>query len=131
MGLIKDYGNTLYNWLSKFAPTYREPIREGMFDADNPKPSEYISYSSHTGNFNTSFIQAITVYSKSTAYTKVMDIVDKIEQAVTENGVKVEDDWGYLTIYKGNPFYQDKPDEDSSYSAGYVNLEISVYQYKV
>ena len=131
MGLTRNYATTLYNWLSGFAPTFRRPIQEGMFDENNPQPNEYISYSAETGNFNTEFIQAITIYSKSTGYSNLMDIVDDIESAIGEKGVKVEDSWGYITIYKGDPFYQDKEDEDSSYRAGYVNLLVRVYQYNV
>ena len=131
MGVTRNYATTLYNWLSGFAPTFRRPIQEGLFDEDNPQPNEYISYSAETGNFNTEFIQAITIYSKSTGYSNLMDIVDDIESAIGEKGVKVEDEWGYLTIYKGSPFYQDKEDEDSSYRAGYVNLFIRVYQNEV
>lgn len=131
MGLTRNYATTLYNWLSGFAPTFRRPIQEGMFDEDNPQPNEYISYSAETGNFNTEFIQAITIYSKSTGYNNLMDIVDDIESAIGEKGVKIEDEWGYLTIYKGSPFYQDKEDEDSSYRAGYVNLLVRVYQNNV
>ena len=131
MSLTRDYATTLYQWLSSFAPTFRRPIQEGTFDADNSEPSEYISYSADVGNFNTEFIQAITVFSKSTGYNNLMTIVDNIENAISESGVRVEDDWGYITIYKGSPFYQDKEDEDSSYRAGYINLLIRVCQYNV
>lgn len=128
MGLTRDYATTLYEWLSKFAPTYRSPVLSTVFDENNPQPNEYIEYSANMGNFNSDFIQAITIYSKSTAYTKVMEIVDKIESAITENGIRVSGDWGYITIYKGSPFYQDKTDEDDTIRAGYVNLLIRVCQ---
>ena len=131
MDLTRDYATTLYNWLSEFAPTFRRPIQEGTFDASNPQPNEYISYSADVGNFNTGFIQAITIYSKSTSYNNVMTIVDAIESAIGESGVRVGGEWGYITIYKGDPFYQDKEDEDSSYRAGYANLLIKVCQYNV
>lgn len=128
MGLTKNYATTMYNWLSKFAPTFRSPILSSVFDEQNPQPNEYIEYSANMDNFNSDFIQAITIYSKSTAYTKVMEIVDNIESTITENGIRVSSDWGYITIYKGSPFYQDKPDEDDTIRAGYVNLLIRVCQ---
>ena len=128
MGLMKNYATTMYNWLSKFAPTFRSPILSSVFDEQNPQPNEYIEYSANMDNFNSDFIQAITIYSKSTAYTKVMEIVDNIESTITENGIRVSSDWGYITIYKGSPFYQDKPDEDDTIRAGYVNLLIRVCQ---
>lgn len=128
MGLTKNYATTMYNWLSKFAPTFRSPILSSVFDEQNPQPNEYIEYSANMDNFNSDFIQAITIYSKSTSYTKVMEIVDNIESTITENGIRVSSDWGYITIYKGSPFYQDKPDEDDTIRAGYVNLLIRVCQ---
>jgi len=131
MSLTRDYATTLYQWLNSFAPTFRRPIQEGTFNASNPQPNEYISYSADISNFNTEFIQAITILSKSTSYNNVMTIVDAIESAIGESGVKIEGEWGYMTIYKGTPFYQDKEDEDSSYRAGYVNLLIRVCQYNV
>ena len=131
MGLTRDYATTLYEWLSQFAPTFRSPILSTSFDSDNPKPSDYIEYSSDVSNFGSEFIQAITIYTQSTGFSKLMDIVDGIEEAIKENGIRIDKDWGYITINKGSPFYQDKPDEDDTIRAGYVNLLIKVYQYNV
>lgn len=131
MSLTKDYATTLYEWLSTFAPTFRSPILSSVFDDTNPKPNEYIEYSSTVSNFNTQFIQPITVYSTSTGFTKLMNIVDKIESVIGENGIRLSKNWGYITIYKGSPFYQDKPDEDDTIRAGYINLQIAVYQYNI
>ena len=126
MGYTKDYSTTLFEWLSEFAPTFRSPILSSTFNENNPKPNEYIEYSANAGNFNTDFMQAITLYSTSTSYTYLLDIVDKIERAITDNGTIVQADWGYMTIYKGSPFYQDKPDEDDNIRAGYVNMIIRI-----
>lgn len=131
MGLSRNYAIAMYNWLSQFAPTFRQPVLDGMFDEDNPKPNEYISYSAGVENFNTDYIQPIVIYSKSTGYTNVMAIADAIESAIKEGGTKIEAEWGYITVYKGSPFYQDKEDEDSSYRAGYINLLVRVCQYDV
>ena len=131
MSLTEDYAKTLYSWLSTIADTYRLPIQEGTFDNNNPQPNEYIAYSANCGNFGEQFIQALNIYSKSTAYTKLMRIVDKIEDEVRETGKKLSWENGYMIITKGSPFYQDREDEDSSYRAGYVNLLITIYQYQV
>lgn len=131
MGLINNYASTLYEWLSGFAPTYREPVASSLFDEEHPQPNEYITYSADAGNFASEFMQAITIYSTSTSWTYIMDIVDEIETAVGENGIILRKEWGYITIHKGNPFYQDKPDEDDSVRAGYVNLIINIYQKNV
>lgn len=126
MGYTKDYATLLYEWLSEFAPTFRSPVLSTMFDENNPRPSEYIEYSANAGNFNTDFMQAITLYSISTSYSRLMDIVDDMENAITDNGAIISADWGYITIYKGSPFYQDKPDEDDNIRAGYVNMIIRI-----
>lgn len=131
MSLTRDYATLLYEWLSNFATTFRSPIVSTMFDEDNPKPNEYIEYSADVGNFNTEFIQALTIYSQSTSFNNIMDIVDSLEEAITEKGVRVNADWGYITIYKGSPFYQDKPDEDDNIRAGYVNLLVRICQKNV
>lgn len=130
MSLIKNYASTFYDWLKDVSgvEVYREPIN---FNEDEPAPNEYITYSASVGNFGTNFLQPLTIYSKSTAWTKVMDIAERIEDAVGERGIIVFDDWGIITIEKGDPFYQDKPDEDGSNRAGYVNLLINIYQKKV
>lgn len=131
MGLTNNYATTIYEWLSEFAPTFRSPILTTIFNENNPKPNDYIEYSADVGNFNTEFIQAITIYTNSTSFTRLMKIVDNIEEAIKEDGLKIKKDWGYITIRKGSPFYQDKPDEDDTIRAGYINLLIRVYQYNV
>lgn len=130
VSLTNAYATTLYNWLNKIAPTYREPLQSLLFK-NKKKPDEYITYSCSVGNFNTEFIQPISIYSHSTAFTKLGEIVDKIQSDIKECGLKLKDEWGYITIYKGTPFYQDKPEEDENWRAGYINLLVRVYQYDV
>ena len=122
---LKNYATTLYNWLSGFASTYREPV---IFDADNPQPNDYITYSASTSGFAEQFIQSISIYTKSTGFTRLMEIADDIQSAVGESGCVIgSDEWGYISIFKGSPFYQDKPEEDESYRAGYINLLVTIY----
>ena len=128
MALLLDYATTIYEWLSGFAPTYRLPISEGTFDDEHPQPNEYITYSASISNFSQQFIQAITLYSKSTGYTNLMELVDRIERAIGETGIVLHKEWGNVAIYKGSPFYQDKTDEDSTIRAGYINLLVTIYQ---
>ena len=127
MNLMKNYATTIYDWLEDVSgvKVYRNPVE---YDDEHPLPNEYITYSASAGNFATDFLQPITIYSKSTAWTNVMNIVDTIESAITEKGTKVVSDWGIITIHKGSPFAQDKTDEDSSYRSAYINLLIKIYQ---
>ena len=122
---LKDYATTLYSWLSNYAPVFREPV---IFDADNPQPNEYITYSASTSGFAEQFIQPITIYSKSTGFTNLMEIVDTIESDIGTGKVIGSEEWGYISIFKGSPFYQDKPDEDESFRAGYINLLVTIYK---
>lgn len=122
---LRNYATTLYNWLNGFVPTYREPV---IFDADNPQPNEYITYSASTSSFAEQFIQPITIYSKSTGFTNLMNIVDSIESDIGTGKVIGSEEWGYISIFKGSPFYQDKPEEDESFRAGYINLLVTIYQ---
>lgn len=122
---LRNYATTLYNWLNGFAPTYREPV---VFDSDNPQPNNYITYSASTSGFASQFIQPISIYTKSTGFTNLMEIVDSIGYAVGESGCVIgSEEWGYIAINKGSPFYQDKPEEDESYRAGYINLLVTIY----
>ena len=63
----------------------------------------------------------------TTSYERVIKVVDKIEQAVTEAGTLIGDDEIKIKIDKGSPFYQDKQDEDETVRAGYINLIITIY----
>ena len=127
MGIIRDYASSFYDWLTETSgvQVFREPV---LFDDDHPQPEEYITYSADVSNFTQEMIQSVTVYSKSTGWNYVMDIVDKIEQAVTEHGKLINTEWGAMVIEKGSPFYQDKPDEDASIRAGYINFLVTIYQ---
>lgn len=123
---VKKYAETLYQWLNGFETTFREPV---MFDADNPKPDDYITYSATTSGFASQFIQPISIYTKTTSFERLANIVDDIESAVGEGGCVIGDNtWGYIAINKGSPFYQDKPEEDENYRAGYVNLLVTIYE---
>ena len=127
MGIIRNYASTFYEWLTETSgvEVFREPI---LFDDDHPQPEEYITYSADVSNFTQEIIQAVTIYSKSTGWNHVMDIVDKIEEAITEHGILIQKEWGNMVIEKGSPFYQDKPDEDASIRAGYINFLVTIYQ---
>ena len=127
MGIIRDYASSFYDWLTETSgvQVFREPV---LFDDDHPQPEEYITYSADVSNFTQEMIQSVTVYSKSTGWNYVMDIVDEIERAVTEHGRLINTEWGAMIIEKGSPFYQDKPDEDASIRAGYINFLVTIYQ---
>lgn len=123
MGNILKVGQLLFRWLSQFATTYR-----GVLPAGVTPEKKYLQYDGYVDYFATQFILPVQIYTLgTTSYADVLDIADKISEAVTEAGTLIGDDTVKIKIDKGSPFYQDKEDEDETVRAGYVNLIITVY----
>lgn len=123
MGNILKVGQLLFQWLSQFATTYR-----GVLPAGVTPEKKYLQYDGYVDYFATQFILPVQIYTLgTTSYADVLDIADKISEAVTEAGTLIGDDTVKIKIDKGSPFYQDKQDEDETVRAGYVNLIITVY----
>lgn len=123
MGNILKVGQLLFQWLSQFATTYRGVLPSGV----TPE-KKYLQYDGYVDYFATQFILPVQIYTLgTTSYADVLDIADKISEAVTEAGTLIGDDTVKIKIGKGSPFYQDKQDEDETVRAGYVNLIITVY----
>ena len=123
MGNILKVGQLLFQWLSQFATTYR-----GVLPAGVTPENKYLQYSGYVDYFAQQFILPVQIYTiGTTSYADVLDIADKISEAVTEAGTLIGDDTVKIKIDKGSPFYQDKQDEDETVRAGYVNLIITVY----
>lgn len=123
MGNILKVGQLLFQWLSQFATTYR-----GVLPAGVTPEKKYLQYDGYVDYFATQFILPVQIYTLgTTSYADVLDIADKISEAVTEAGTLIGDDTVKIKINKGSPFYQDKQDEDETVRAGYVNLIITVY----
>lgn len=123
MGNILKVGQLLFQWLSQFATTYR-----GVLPAGVTPEKKYLQYDGYVDYFATQFILSVQIYTLgTTSYADVLEIADKISEAVTEAGTLIGDDTVKIKIDKGSPFYQDKQDEDETVRAGYVNLIITVY----
>ena len=123
MGNILKVGQLLFQWLSQFATTYR-----GVLPAGVTPEKKYLQYDGYVDYFATQFILPVQIYTLgTTSYGGVLEIADKISEAVTEAGTLIGDDTVKIKIDKGSPFYQDKQDEDETVRAGYVNLIITVY----
>ena len=125
MGNVLKVGQLIYEWLSQFATTYRGVLPAGVKPAN-----KYLQYSEYVDYFAQQFILPVQIYTlNTTSYAGVLEIADAISEAVTEGGTLIGDDAGTvkIKIMKGSPFYQDKPDEDETVRAGYINLEVTVY----
>ena len=123
MGNVLKVGQLIYEWLSQFATTYRGVLPAGVKPANN-----YLQYSGYVDYFAQQFILPVQIYTLgTTSYADVLEIADKISEAVTEAGTLIGDDTVKIKIDKGSPFYQDRTDEDETVRAGYINLLITIY----
>lgn len=117
------FGQRIYEWLNTFAPTYRGVLPSGVQPEDL-----YIRFDGYYDTFATQFILPVQIYKqKTTSYSSVILIADKIGNAIGEGGLLISDDDIKIKIDKGSPFYQDKPDEDETVRAGYINLLVTIY----
>lgn len=117
------FGQKIYEWLSKFAPTYR-----GVLPAGTSPQDMYLRMDGYYDRFATSFVFPVQIYAqKTTSYSSVLLIADEIANAVGDGGILMSGDGIKFRIMKGSPFYQDRADEDETVRAGYVNLEITIY----
>lgn len=124
--MIVNYSKQLVMFLKQFATVYEDIVPSGI-----TPPNEYIVYDTICGNFADPFIQPITVYCKSNSYTRVKEIASEIEREIGEGGIVLRNSWGNVIVYKGSPYYQNKPETDENYKAGFVNLEIKITQKNV
>lgn len=118
------FGKAIYEWLSQFASTYRGLLPAGRA----PEKNVYLRVDGYYNKFATAFIYPVQIYAlNTTSYSSVLLIADEIGNAIGDGGVLIIKDDVRFLITKGDPFYQDKGDEDETVRAGYINLEISVY----
>lgn len=119
---IIEFGNKIYDWLSTFAPTYRGVLPSGE------KPNDlYLKFDGYY-DLLSQFILPVSIYSQNTtSFAKVLILADNIARAITKGGLLLSYDNIKIKIEKGSPFYQDKPDENETVKAGYINLLITIY----
>lgn len=100
---------------------------------ENGVPSDavlpYITYSPVTTPWDEDAITQVRVWDRSTSYTRVCGIVDKISGSIGD-GITVPTGSGYLYMYKGNPWSQMQPIEnntgtDATVKVCYLNIGIS------
>ena len=117
------FGQRIYEWMSQFATTYRGVLPSGA-KPDDP----YLKINGYVDNFATQFIFPVQIYKmNTTSYLSVLNIAKEIGNAIGEGGALVIYDDVRFRVEKGSPFYQDKPDENETVRAGYINLLISIY----
>lgn len=84
----------------------------------------YIVYNVQQTGFNQTLPFGFNVYTQSSSYSALNAILEKVEGKVPESGLIVPIVGGNIILYRGDPFVQDKTDEDPTIKAAYINLEL-------
>jgi len=123
--MTEKYAQILYEWLSQFATTIR-----GVLPANATEPSGvFLTYDAVAGNFGENFMQAVSIYEiGATNYENIWEVVDSIENTIRESGIIIRRNDMNITIHKGSPFYQDIGSGSDTAKAGYINLQVKIYQ---
>lgn len=89
----------------------------------------YGTYAIARTDMFTSGIHAIRIWSRSSSITQLMQLLDGVENAVPRSGVRLSlpENKGTISIYRGDPFIQRQPSDETDIQIGYVNLEIRNY----
>ena len=113
----KNKYQALYEFYNTFGiPAYEEnSVPE---DAELP----YITYEIMTADLDMENIaMSCQIYFKSNSLMKVNAITEKLYNALS-GGLKLKCDTGYIVLYRGRPFAQNRPSGDKTVKAKYINI---------
>lgn len=90
----------------------------------------YIHLNYIESGFAEPVLQSAVLYSNQSVFTEAETIVDNIDKAIGNGGVKLDlEGGGYLTVHKGNPFAQHYPQpEGDAILAILINFELRTYR---
>ena len=98
----------------------------GRLKTGTNKP--YITFDFIANRFTEPSIQPLIIWHNSNSYQEVEEITEKLRVAISENGVLVPFDGGYITVYLGNPYAQHYPQPEDNIKAIYVNIITTIYK---
>ena len=113
----KNKYQALYEFYNTFGiPAYEEnSVPE---DAELP----YITYEIMTADLDMENIaMSCQIYFKSNSLMKVNAITEKLYNTLS-GGLKLKCDTGYIVLYRGRPFAQNRPSGDKTVKAKYINI---------
>lgn len=114
------YDQLIYEFLSQYLKVHRGILPTGFETEDN-----YIMLANSESAFSVQTIQSFIIYTHHTlSFSKIVEIKNKIYEDI-KNGLLFKG----LVIYPGNPYYQDRADENENTKSGLVNLLITNYNY--
>lgn len=112
-----DKYEALYSFYSSFGiPAYEEN------SVDENAVMPYITYEVLTSSFdNDSVSISCQIFSKSKDLIELDKITDKISKALT-GGITLKCKDGYVVLYRGTPFAQNRATGDTSVKCKYINI---------
>ena len=112
-----DKYEALYKFYSSFGiPAYEEN------SVDDKAKMPYLTYEVITASFDADSVAiSCQLYFKSKDLTEIDRLAEKISAALS-GGVCLKCDNGYIALYKGTPFAQNRPTGDKSVKCKYLNI---------
>ena len=110
-----------YKALHEFYNSFGIPAYEENSVPDTAK-LPYIAYEAITSQFDSDNIAlTCSVYYKSNSLTQINAFTEAFSEAL-RGGRKLLCDTGYIVLYRGEPFAQNRPTDDKTIKAKYLML---------
>ena len=82
----------------------------------------YLTYSLNIQEFSREGILQVRIWDESSSVNNIIELGDKLEQLIGENGVILQGEQGYIWLYKGIPFMQIEPTYEDKIKSIYILL---------
>lgn len=110
-----------YQALYEFYNSFGIPAYEENSVPENAE-LPYITYEIMTADLDMDNVAiSCQIYFKSNSLMKVNAITEKLYNALS-GGKKLKCDAGYIVLYRGRPFAQNRPSGDKTVKAKYINI---------
>lgn len=111
--------NAIYAFLSQIGlPVYPE----------NGVPSDavlpYMTWTPIQTNWDTDGLMPIRLWDRSENYKRLSEIADKLSQMIDDYEI-LKTETGYIYLYRGDPWVQPQPLQDTDVKVLYVNIGIN------
>lgn len=113
-----------YEALHKFFSSFGMKAYEENSVPDEVKTKDmpYITYEVVTSSLDIQNVAlSCQIFHKSNSLMKINAAVEKLSEALS-GGAKLQCDTGWIVLYRGTPFAQNRPTEDKSVKAKYINI---------
>lgn len=116
---MTDIFESIYAFLSQIGiPVYPE----------NGIPSDavlpYMTWTPIQTNWDEDSIMSVRIWDRSTNYKRLAALVDKLGEALKDD-TTLKTGTGYIYLYRGTPFAQPQPLQDTDVKVMYINIGIN------